>query len=155
MFSATVYIESDRRIEKLSASFETKSDRDNYLIDKAVSSYYSEQKKNVQEAIIQMSDSNNFKQLCDKIGYDKAIKQHIEFLTKVYYDWQRNNPSLKIFSAVIHCDEATPHMHIDFVPTAETPARKETDQTAFRSALQTPATASDTHGANGYVRSLP
>lgn len=101
-------------------TFVEKQNDSNYLIDKAVSSYYSEQKKNVQEAIIQMSDSNNFKQLCDKIGYDKAIKQHIEFLTKVYYDWQRNNPSLKIFSAVIHCDEATPHMHIDFVPTAET-----------------------------------
>ena len=101
-------------------TFVEKQNNADYLIDKAVSSYYSEQKKNVQEAIIQMSDSNNFKQLCDKIGYDKAIKQHIEFLTKVYNDWQRNNPSLKIFSAVIHCDEATPHMHIDFVPTAET-----------------------------------
>ena len=41
MFSATVYIESDGKIEKLSASFETKSDRDNYLIDKILSNEYS------------------------------------------------------------------------------------------------------------------
>ncbi len=41
MFSATVYIESDGHIEKLSASFETKSDRDDYLIDKIKSNEYS------------------------------------------------------------------------------------------------------------------
>ena len=41
MFSATVYIELDGKIEKLSASFETKSDRDDYLIDKIKSNEYS------------------------------------------------------------------------------------------------------------------
>lgn len=95
-------------------------DKPKFLMKKAVTSYYSEQKKNVQEAIIQMSDSANFKKLCDEISFEQAINQHKEFLTKVYNDWQLNNPNLKIFSAVIHCDETTPHLHIDFVFVAET-----------------------------------
>ena len=31
-------------------------------------------------------------------------------------DFQRRNPTLWIFSAYLHMDEATPHLHIDFVP---------------------------------------
>lgn len=31
-------------------------------------------------------------------------------------DFQRRNPTLKVFSAYLHMDEATPHLHIDFVP---------------------------------------
>ena len=41
MFFATVYIELDGKIEKHSASFETKCDRDNFLIDKLLSNEYS------------------------------------------------------------------------------------------------------------------
>ena len=31
-------------------------------------------------------------------------------------DFQQRNPTLKVFSAYLHMDEATPHLHIDFVP---------------------------------------
>ena len=34
MFTATVYIERDGKIEKLSASFETKSERNDWLLQK-------------------------------------------------------------------------------------------------------------------------
>ena len=30
--------------------------------------------------------------------------------------FQRRNPTLRVFSAHLHMDEATPHLHIDFVP---------------------------------------
>ena len=30
--------------------------------------------------------------------------------------FQERNPNLKVFSAHLHMDEATPHLHIDFVP---------------------------------------
>ena len=93
-------------------------DKPEILRKKAVTSYYSEQKKNIQEAIIQMSDSTNFKQLCNKIGFDKAVQQHKEFLTQVFENWQQSNPNFKVFSAVMHFDEATPHLHIDFIPVA-------------------------------------
>ncbi len=88
--------------------------------EKAVHEYYLQQKKNVQEAIIQMSDSENFDALVAEKGFDKAIEEHTEFFNRVIADWTKNNPSLKIFSAVVHFDESTPHIHIDFIPVAET-----------------------------------
>lgn len=87
---------------------------------KAAHEYYLQQKKNVQEAIIQMSDSENFNALVEEKGLDKAIEEHTEFFNRVIADWTKNNPSLKIFSVVIHFDESTPHIHIDFIPVAET-----------------------------------
>lgn len=37
-------------------------------------------------------------------------------LDKYMQDFQRRNPTLRVFSAYLHMDEATPHLHIDFVP---------------------------------------
>ena len=31
-------------------------------------------------------------------------------------DFEKRNPNLKVFNAVVHLDEATPHLHINFVP---------------------------------------
>ena len=31
-------------------------------------------------------------------------------------EFQARNPNLYVFNAVLHMDEATPHLHIDFVP---------------------------------------
>jgi hypothetical protein len=31
-------------------------------------------------------------------------------------DFEKRNPNLHIFNAVLHLDEATPHLHIDFIP---------------------------------------
>lgn len=33
-------------------------------------------------------------------------------------EFEKRNPNLKIFNAVMHLDEANPHLHIDFVPVA-------------------------------------
>lgn len=88
--------------------------------EKAVHEYYLQQKKNVQEAIVQMSNSENFNALVEEKGLDNAIAEHTEFFNRVIADWEKNNPSLKIFSAVVHFDESTPHIHIDFLPVAET-----------------------------------
>ncbi len=35
---------------------------------------------------------------------------------KYMQDFQRRNPTLRVFSAYLHMDEASPHLHIDFVP---------------------------------------
>lgn len=41
-----------------------------------------------------------------------------EILTKYMKDFQKNNPRLHVFCAVLHMDEATPHLHIDYFPVA-------------------------------------
>lgn len=33
-------------------------------------------------------------------------------------EFEKRNPNLKVFNAVMHLDEANPHLHIDFVPVA-------------------------------------
>jgi len=33
--------------------------------------------------------------------------------------WQERNPSFYVFNAVLHLDERTPHLHIDYIPVAE------------------------------------
>ena len=39
-----------------------------------------------------------------------------QILDEYYRGFQERNPNLKVFSAHLHMDEATPHLHIDFVP---------------------------------------
>lgn len=39
-------------------------------------------------------------------------------LNEYMLDFEKRNPNLKVFNAVMHLDESTPHLHIDFVPVA-------------------------------------
>ena len=41
-----------------------------------------------------------------------------ECLYEYMEGFQKRNPNLYVFNAVMHLDEATPHLHIDFVPVA-------------------------------------
>ena len=49
-----------------------------------------------------------------------ATGEHAELartiLDEYYQGFQERNPYLRVFSAHLHMDEATPHIHIDFVP---------------------------------------
>ena len=39
-------------------------------------------------------------------------------LDEYVQDFEKRNPNLKVFNAVMHLDESTPHLHIDFVPVS-------------------------------------
>lgn len=86
---------------------------------KAVSRYFQQQKKNIKECITQLGDETEFKQLVEKVGIDKAREIHSEYLKDFYEKWQEQNPTLKVFCATIHLDEATPHLHLTFLPVAQ------------------------------------
>ncbi len=43
---------------------------------------------------------------------DLAVKVLDEYVK----DFQKRNPTLRVFSCYLHQDEATPHLHIDFIP---------------------------------------
>ena len=90
--------------------------------EKAVRAYYNEQKKNVQEAMIQLGDHDEYCQLVEQLGREKADKIYAEYLTEAYNKFVEDNPTIRVFSAAIHLDETrdgTPHGHIDFIPVAE------------------------------------
>ena len=39
-----------------------------------------------------------------------------ECLTEYMNGFQEHNPNFRVFNAVLHLDEATPHLHIDYIP---------------------------------------
>lgn len=49
--------------------------------------------------------------------------------------FEKRNPNLKVFNAVMHLDEANPHLHIDFVPIATNQTRGLPTRVSLRRAL--------------------
>lgn len=47
----------------------------------------------------------------------KQVKE--EILDKYMRDFEKRNPNLKVYNAVMHLDEANPHLHINYVPVYE------------------------------------
>lgn len=87
-----------------------------------VSDYFEQQKGKVQEAILQFGDHRTYIDLVEQLGQEKADAFYKEMLIQTFEKWQKDNPSLKVFHASIHMDEVengTPHLHIDFLPVAE------------------------------------
>ena len=83
--------------------------------DRKIDDYYekirqSKQEKLFHEVILQIGnkDDTNAKSEEGKLAKDILI----EFME----DFQKRNPNLYVFSAHLHMDEETPHIHIDFVP---------------------------------------
>ena len=62
------------------------------------------------EAIVQFGDVDTA--ACDTES-GMLCKQ---MLTEFMNGFQKRNPNLYVFSAAMHLDEATPHLHIDFIP---------------------------------------
>ena len=83
--------------------------------DRRIENYYekirnSKQEKPFHELILQIGDKENM-----SAESESGILAR-EVLDEYYRGFQERNPQLKVFSAHLHMDEATPHLHIDFVP---------------------------------------
>ena len=83
--------------------------------DRKIENYYekirnSKQEKPFHELILQIGDKENMSAESEKGELARQI------LDEYYRGFQKRNPQLKVFSAHLHMDEATPHLHIDFVP---------------------------------------
>ena len=83
--------------------------------DRRIENYYekirnSKQEKPFHELILQIGDKENMSAESENGELARQI------LDEYYRGFQERNPQLKVFSAHLHMDEATPHLHIDFVP---------------------------------------
>ena len=83
--------------------------------DRKIENYYekirnSKQEKPFHELILQVGDKENMSAESENGELARQI------LDEYYRGFQERNPRLKVFSAHLHMDEATPHLHIDFVP---------------------------------------
>src|SRR5690625_1859131 len=56
-------------------------------------------------------------------------------LEEWFHDFEKRNPNLKVYNAVIHNDEASPHLHLNFVPVAGDYKRGLEKQVAFDRAI--------------------
>lgn len=52
-------------------------------------------------------------------------------------NFQKRNPNLYVFSAHLHMDEETPHLHIDFVPYTTGSKRRLDTKVSLEQALKT------------------
>lgn len=83
--------------------------------DRRIDDYYEKirtgkQEKLFYEVIFQVGNMENMASKTE--DGQLAAKVLDEFIQ----NFQKRNPYLKVFSAHLHMDEATPHLHIDFVP---------------------------------------
>ena len=83
--------------------------------DRKIENYYekirnSKQEKTFHELILQIGDKENMSAESENGQLARQI------LDEYFRGFQKRNPQLKVFSAHLHMDEATPHLHIDFVP---------------------------------------
>lgn len=83
--------------------------------DRRIDDYYekirnSKQERTFHELILQIGGKENMNAESENGQLAKRI------LDEYYREFQVRNPNLYVFSAHLHMDEATPHLHIDFVP---------------------------------------
>ena len=83
--------------------------------DRCITDYYEhlrtgKQEKLFHELIVQIGNKDDMGVLTENGALAK------ELLDEYMQGFQERNPTLRVFGAFLHMDEATPHLHIDFVP---------------------------------------
>ena len=83
--------------------------------DRRIDNYYekidaSKQEKTFHEIILQVGNKD------DMNAATENGRLAAKVLDEYMRDFRQRNPTLRVFSAYLHMDEATPHLHIDFVP---------------------------------------
>ncbi len=83
--------------------------------DRCIDNYYEKirsgkQEKPFHEIILQIGNKDDMNAKTDE------GRLSVKVLNEYMQDFQSRNQNLKVFSAHLHMDEATPHLHIDFVP---------------------------------------
>ena len=83
--------------------------------DRVIEDYYEKirtgkQEKLFEELIIQIGNKDDMNATSENGQLARQM------LDEYMQSFQQRNPTLRVFSAHLHMDEATPHLHIDFIP---------------------------------------
>ena len=129
------------------------------LFDEALERYNAKQKRkdrvidNYYEKIRRGKQEKLFHEVIFQIGNKDDMNAKSEdgvlakkILTEFMDEFQARNPNLYVFSAHLHMDEETPHLHIDFVPYITGSKRGLDTRVSLKSAL---AAEGFTGGARG------
>ena len=114
--------------------------------DRKINDYYekirsSKQEKPFHELILQIGDRDNMSAESENGELAKLI------LDEYFRDFQERNPQLKVFSAHLHMDESTPHLHIDFVPFTTGSTRGLETRVSLKQALSIQGFKGESRGA--------
>ena len=88
------------------------------------------QEKLFHEAIFQIGNLEDCG--CGSPGGERAAAALKEFAET----FQERNPHLRVFNMVLHMDEATPHLHVDFIPVATEQSRGLSTRVSMKQALK-------------------
>ena len=114
--------------------------------DRMIDNYYEKirrgkQEKLFHEVIFQIGNKDDMNAKSE----DGLLAKRI--LTEFMDEFQARNPNLYVFSAHLHMDEETPHLHIDFVPYITGSKRGLDTRVSLKSALATEDFTGGTRGA--------
>ncbi len=103
--------------------------------DRKIDNYYEKicsgkQEKPFHELVIQIGNRDT----CAAATEDGAFAARL--LDEYMRGFQERNPTLRVFSAHLHMDEATPHLHIDFVPYTTGSKRGLDTRVSLKKALE-------------------
>ena len=103
--------------------------------DRIIDDYYEKirtgkQEKLFEELIIQIGNKDDMNASSENGQLAKQIlDEYMQF-------FQQRNPTLRVFSAHLHMDEATPHLHIDFIPFTTGSKRGLETRVSLKKALE-------------------
>lgn len=119
------------------------------LFDEALERYNNKQKRadrkinNYLEHIQKSKQEKPFYEIIVQVGNrdDMGVGSPNERLAKRILDdylrrFEERNPNLFVFNAVLHMDEATPHLHIDFIPYTTRSTRGLDTRVSMKKALE-------------------
>lgn len=103
--------------------------------DRRIDNYYekirtSKQEKLFHELIVQIGNREDTN--CDMV---ESIYAQLA-LEDYMMGFQERNPNLRVFNAVMHLDEETPHLHIDYVPFSTENKRGLSTKVSLKGALK-------------------
>ena len=103
--------------------------------DRVIDDYYEKirtgkQEKLFEEIIIQIGNKDDMNASSENGQLAKQI------LDEYMQSFQQRNPTLRVFSAHLHMDEATPHLHIDFIPFTTGSKRGLETRVSLKKALE-------------------
>lgn len=102
--------------------------------DRLIENYYEkicngDQEKPFYEVIFQVGNKDDMGAASENGALAKKI------LDKFYHSFLERNPQLHVYSAHLHMDEATPHLHIDFIPFTTGSKRGLSTRVSLKQAL--------------------
>ena len=138
-------VDHSRTPDNITLSREDIQDAYHRLFNDSVTKYNESQKrndrkiKNYFDKIYRSKKEKPFYEFIAQVGNQgdqPDQKKCVEILEDLHKMMQKDYPNMAIFNSVIHVDESTPHLHLDFIPVGEGYKKGLEKRVSMQKALQ-------------------